>query len=264
MHIGVSTAAFFLRLNNEDVFPVLRELGFDYTEMFFTSYCEYHPSFARSFLQKQGNITVNSVHVLNTQFEPQLFNLNPRVKRDAYQFLGQAMESAHLLGATRYTFHGLSRLKRASRLGENDNYEFVGKRTQEVFEFCQNYGVTLCQENVEWSFYNRPGIFARLKEYCPGLLGVLDIKQARISGYPWQEYLNEMGESLSHVHVTDVDENGRMCLPGKGIFPFPELIARLKDVGFQGCILLEPYQNDYRELSELKESGEYLKELISK
>lgn len=263
MHIGISTAAFFLRYNNEDAFSVLHSLGFRYTEMFFTSYCEYNPTFSAAMRKTQGDIIVNSVHVLNTQFEPQLFNLNPRVRQDSYEFLRQTMESARILGAKYYTFHGLSRLKRSTHSGQNDNFRKVGEDTQKIFEFCSRYGITLCQENVEWSFYNRPGVFTALKEYCPGLKGVLDVKQARISGYPWQDYLTEMGECLSHVHVSDVDETGKMCLPGRGCFPFKELFARLKDVGFNGCVLIEPYQNDYSDLSELRESADYLAGLMA-
>lgn len=262
MKTGISTAAFYLRRENEEAFPLLKELGSDCTEMFFTSFSEYKPSFSESILPQKGKIDVHSVHVLTSQIEPQLFNPHPKVRMDSYYFLEQVMRSAALLGAKHYTFHGITRAKRAARSGENDNFERVGKLMAELCEFCEKFGVTLCQENVEWAFYNRPGVYRRLKEYCPKLKGVLDLKQARLSGFDWRDYLEEMGGDIAHVHVTDVTEEGKRCLPGKGRFPFRELIERLKDKGFDGPLLIEPYSGDYQELSELTEAEAYLRSLI--
>ena len=73
-----------------------------------------------------------------------------------------------------------------------------------------------------------------------------------------------MGDRLSHVHISDVDERGKMCLPGKGKFPFDELIKRLKGVGFDGAILIEVYNRDYQDFAELKASVDYVNEIIQK
>ena len=52
-----------------------------------------------------------------------------------------------------------------------------------------------------------------------------------------------------------------MCLPGKGITDFSDLMNRLKDVGFDGTFLIECYQNDYTEYKELFDSLDYITEL---
>jgi sugar phosphate isomerase/epimerase len=117
---------------------------------------------------------------------------------------------------------------------------------------------------VEWSTYNRLGVFRILADEIPKLRGVLDIKQARISEQPWQSYLDEMGDRLSHVHISDVDERGKMCLPGQGCFPFEELVKRLQGVGFDGAILVEVYNKDYKEYAELKKSVDFVKEILYK
>lgn len=260
MKIGISTASLFLRRNNEDALSLLDEWGVACAEVFLTSFSEYEPQFARLLCERKGRVKIHSVHVLNTQFEPQLYAVHPRVKGDAFGWLEKAMRSAEILGAGSYTFHGIARIKRTFR----ENFAGTGERTQEIFEFCKRFGVTLCYENVEWAFYNRPGVFRELKARCPQLEGVLDIKQARISGYPYADYLEEMGGSLSHVHVSDVDEAGRMCLPGRGKFDFDELFSRLRGTGFDGAVLIESYQDDYRDIAELKASYEYLAEKAEK
>lgn len=264
MHIGVSTASLFLRENNEDALPLLESLGVKAVEVFLTSFSEYGYPFADLLKARKGSLLVNSVHDLNTQFEPQLFNANPRVKGDAYAWLGKVMESASALGAPYYTFHGTARMKRAARLEGADNFPKMIASFQEIADFCNRYGVKLCLENVEWATYNRPGVFSRIAEEVPTLGGVLDIKQARISGYPYGAYLEEMGARITHAHVSDVNAEGKICLPGKGIFDFDTLVKRLKDVGFDGALIIEVYTGDYQNAEELKHACDFLEEILYK
>lgn len=264
MQTGVSTASLFQRKNNEEALPLLESLGVKTVEVFLTSFSEYGYPFAELLKERKGSLHVNSVHDLNTQFEPQLFNAHPRVKADAYAWLEKVLESANALEAPYYTFHGVTRAKRAARLPGADDFPKMVEGFSELLRFCQIHGTHLCLENVEWASYNRPGVFSQLSKELPTLLGVLDIKQARISDYPYEDYLNEMGERLAYAHVSDFNEKGKMCLPGKGTFDFETLIKRLKDVGFDGALLVEVYNGDYGDFAELKEACEYLNELLYK
>ncbi|MBQ8290885.1 MAG: sugar phosphate isomerase/epimerase [Clostridia bacterium] len=264
MKVGVSTASLFLRKNNEEALPLLNDLGVNCAEVFLTSYSEYGEPFASLLKQRQGNIAVNSVHILNTQFEPQLFNEHPRARADAFEWLGKTMDSANALGAPYYTFHGIARVKRASRSGERDNFPVLCEKFRDIADFCGKRNVTLCLENVEWASYNRPGFFGEIaKEVC-NMRGVLDIKQARISGYPYEAYLTEMGARLAYAHISDIDGNGKICLPGKGTFDFDVLIKRLKDIGFDGALLIEVYTDDYGKETEIKIACDYVNELLYK
>ena len=264
MQAGVSTASLFLRKNNEEALRLFNRLGIERAEVFLTTYSEYGQPFADHLASKKGNVFVNSVHILNTQFEPQLFGSHPLVKADAYAWLEKVLLSANVLGAPYYTFHGTARIKRATRSGERDDFPAIIESFRQLLAFCQSRGVTLCLENVEWATYNRPGVFSRIAAELPALRGVLDIKQARISEYPYEEYLAEMGERLAYAHVSDLDETGHICLPGKGTFDFDTLICRLKDVGFDGDLFIEVYNRDYAEENELKIACDYLNELIYK
>ncbi len=260
MRVGISTASLFMRLECEDALPLFAEWGVDCAEVFLTSFCEYHPVFAYKLARRKGSVEAYSLHVLNTQYEPQLFAAHPRVKKDAYYWLDKTMTCAQILGARYYTFHGLARIKRTFR----EDVPRVAEETEKIAAFCKRYGVQLSVENVEWAFYNRPGIFRELKAACPALCGTLDVKQARLSGYDYREYLAEMGESLSHVHASDIGADGRMCLPGRGTTDFDELFARLADVGFDGAVLIEAYGGDYGAPEELLRAYRFLAEKAEK
>ncbi len=262
MKVGISTASLFLRKENEEALPFLQGLGVPCAEVFLTSYFQYNREYGELLAARKGDILVNSVHDLTSQFEPQLFNRHPKVRADAYAILEEVLAVARLLGAPYYTFHGLTRAKKAARSGERDNFPQLIEDFAALNDFCKARGVQLCLENVEWSTYNRPGVFSRLAAEIPDLKGVLDIKQARLSGYPYEGYLEEMGERLAYVHILDVDEQGKNCLPGKGCFDFKGLIRRLKKVGFDGALLIEAYEGDYGREEELKAAYEYVRGLI--
>ena len=264
MKTGVSTASLFLRENNEDALPLLEKLGVKTVEVFLTSFSEYGYPFAELLKERKGNLCVNSVHDLNTEFEPQLFNAHPRVKEDAYGWLEKVLQSANALGAPYYTFHGTARMKRAAREPGADNFSKMIAGFEELLDFCLVHGTHLCLENVEWATYNRPGVFSTLARDLPELRGVLDIKQARISEYPYEEYLREMGSRLAYAHVSDINEKGRICLPGKGTFDFDTMVKRLQDVGFDGALLVEVYTGDYQNAEELIDACDFLDEILYK
>lgn len=264
MKVGVSTASLFMRKFNEEALPLLDGFGIKTAEVFLTSFSEYGKEFGEKLALTKGSVRVNSVHALNTEFEPQLFSAHPRVKEDAYFWAGKVLEGANALGAPYYTFHGTSRVKKASRSGEQDNFPSMIKGFQTLSDFCEKRGVKLCLENVEWSTYNRLGVFEKISKEVPNLGGVLDIKQARISEFPYEKYLDEMKDRLAYAHISDIDEQGKIRLPGQGIFDFDTLIKRLKDVGFDGALLIEVYQNDYKEEAELKTACDFISEILYK
>ena len=73
-----------------------------------------------------------------------------------------------------------------------------------------------------------------------------------------------MGERLAYVHISDFDERGKIRLPGQGKFDFETMIKRLKDVGFDGALLIEVYKDDYQEIEELKLACDKMNELLYK
>ena len=249
----------FSRCETEDSITLIKELGAQCCEVFLQTFYEYRPEFAKKFAPLAEGMKVNSVHVLPSNYESQLFFKTRRSRGDGFYWLDQVMRSAQLFGAENYTFHGISR-----RGTERDDFDFYAERLREIIAFCSRYGVKFCLENVHWSLYNRPGVFKELKMRCPELSGVFDIKQARKSGYPYAMYIEEMAGSISHVHLSDVDENGRICLPGNGIYDFEEIIKRLRGAGFDGSAIIEVYHDNYGDTNELKNSLQFLNEIIYK
>ncbi|NCA93466.1 sugar phosphate isomerase/epimerase, partial [bacterium] len=153
------------------------------------------------------------------------------------------------------TFHGHARLKSKPY---NVDWTRIGSRCAEINALCREYGISLSYENVHWALYNNPKFYRQLKEFAPEVRTTLDIKQAMQSGISAYEYLDDMGDSLSTVHVCDYSEDGRLCVPGQGCFDFTRLFAELFRRGYDNPVLLELYSGDYKNFDEVKRGYEYL------
>lgn len=257
MKVGVSTATFFSKLLTEDSFSVIQRCGGETAEVFLTTFSEYEPEFGDILKERLNGLDIYSVHSLNTEFEPQLFNTAYRTRNDAEIIFKKVLEVGRKIGARYYTFHGSTRLKKSTVI----DTAAIGKRMRELGDTALGYGIELCFENVHWAAFDSPEFFREVKEYAPNIGAVLDIKQAWQSGYDWRDYLSVMGDRIRNVHISDVSD-GRIKMAGKGDFPFKELVARLKAQNYDGPLILEQYPKDYDSFDEIAESVNYMKKII--
>lgn len=279
MQVGLSTATFFGKILTENALEKIKSLGVDIAEVFLTTFYEYEEKFINQLLLDLHGVEVYSVHSLNNHYEPELFNLVERTRADGQKIFDKVITGGSRLGAKYYTFHGPSRLKvKEYKL----DYERIGIRVEELCQRAKAKGIDISYENVSWAFYNAPGFFQKLSKYSPSLKSCLDIKQAmqsykyhnNIYGRPFSdkeiialhkytyEYIDDMGKSLVNVHLCDYDANGKLCVPGKGIFDFSSLIGRLRNSNYDGPLMIELYSRDYNEYSEVQDSINYIKETI--
>lgn len=258
MQTGISTASLFGRMHTEEGLKFLSQNNVQTSEVFLETYSEYNKKFGKILKKQKGDMPVHSIHTLTTQFEPTLYSINDRAMADSYKLLENTLQCAQVIGAKYYTFHGVARVKRTPM---TINFDRVAKYTQKIIDACSMHGVTLAYENVHWAYYNYVGFFDQLRSRTKGLKGTLDIKQARQSNVDHAEFIKEMKNDLVTVHLSDVDENGKMCLPGRGVTDFKKLFSMLNDVGFDGALLIEVYKDDYDNFNQLFESLQYVTDL---
>ena len=263
MEIGISTASLFGRLYNEDAVTAIDELDARVCEVFLETYSEYTEEYANLLnSRKSENLKVHSIHTLNTHFEPQLFSPCERTKKDAVEIFENCLRAGKVLNAGYYTLHGKAKLKKSTVFND---YKQIGEDMHYLTQITARYGIKLCLENVEWAYYGKPGFFTKIKDYAPDLCTCLDVKQARESGFNYTDYLEEMGDRIKTVHLSDVDEFGKTALPTeKGLFNFEELFKRLKDNGFNGNCVIEIYKENFKDIKDLKYALEYLRNIKEK
>ncbi|MCI8458298.1 MAG: sugar phosphate isomerase/epimerase [Clostridia bacterium] len=261
MKLGISTASFFNRVQTESTFDILRQMRVDTTEVFLNTYSEYEKPFIDALIPRRGNIDVHSVHCLGTQFEPQLFSGNARVRSDAENIFRKVCYAGYMLGAKFYTFHGPTRLKKRDYTFD---YIKLGSRINQLIDIAQSYGVNLSYENVHWTYASEPEYFRQILKQCPRLYTTLDVKQALQAGQDPMKFLDAMGNRISTIHLCDVDKSGETALPGDGKFNFEKFFRELEKRNVNAHALLEVYSRDYKDLNELKSAYDYIVGIVMK
>ena len=82
---------------------------------------------------------------------------------------------------------------------------------------------------------------------------------ASAAAYTGANTIVVQGGRLVNVHVCDERDGGKLCLPGKGNFDFGELAGALRQIGYEGAVILEPYPELFDTPSQLVQAVSYLK-----
>ncbi len=263
MEIGISTATYFGKVLTEDTFKYIKACGVNLAEVFMTTFSEYTAEFG-DLLQKnaqENGITVYSVHSANLNYEPGLNNPVQRAVDDSEIFYRQVLANGLKLNAHSYTYHGGTRLKRRAY---NFDFEKLGARMEHLCDIADEYNINLSYETVHWAYFNSPEFFTSLKEYSPRLKCTLEIKQVMQAGRSFEEFIPCVEGRLNNVHLTDYDESGNILRPGKGVVDYYKLFSMLRDIGYDGPLMVELYAGNYDTFDDLAESVEYLKNILNK
>ncbi|MEG1612793.1 MAG: sugar phosphate isomerase/epimerase [Clostridia bacterium] len=261
MKLGISTATFFGKEVTENTFELIEALKVSCCEVFLTTFSEYLPSFGNLLKSKIGDTEVYSIHSLNLNYEPELLNTIPRTRNDGEAIYRMVLENGQKLNAKSYTFHGSARLKNRPYIF---NYQTLGSRIDELYSIASEYDIALSYENVHWAYFSVPEFFKQLREFSPRIQCTLDIKQAMQAKLSYEDFLPVMQGRLNNVHLCDYDLNGALCAPGKGSVDFYKLFSMLRDIGYDGHLMVELYSQNYENYSELGDCIEYLLNILDK
>ena len=268
MNVGISTASIFNKAMVEDIPAMLSPLGCREIEVFLNTFSEYKPDFVRMLRERIDGegLSVYSVHPMNSQYEAQLFSIHPRQKADAFSVYRDALRAGSILGAKRYVMHGSPHLGGTAK---NLEMERIAPVFYELMDVAEEYGITLCLENVSWCFFHSPSFGEALKNRLGDhrLKYVLDIKQAIRSGEDPFAFVEAVGEDLENWHLCDYlfTDSGKLVLkmPGKGICDFKALAGAMVGKGYKGPAIIEVYSDMYTDLEELKGSFDFIRSELS-
>ncbi len=124
----------------------------------------------------------------------------------------------------------------ASRIGLGELMRIMARNIDTAAEAAREYGVAIAIENVY--FFNRdntllPMLFDNIKSDNVGFC--LDFGHAHYEGGGVDYWLDKLGKRIITTHIHDnrgkADEHRP---PGFGTIPWPSVIARLHDLGYEG------------------------------
>lgn len=250
MKSGISTACLY-PLETERSLQALMDLGFRFFEIFFNTFSEIQPAFAKELKRKlDGNgCEVKSIHPFTSGFETMmLFSDYERRYLDSLEFYKMYFEAANLLGAKILVLHGERDYFRR-RITE----ETYLSRYARLRELGKEAGVDVAQENVNAFRGEDPAFLRSMREFLHGDCSfVYDVKQAVRAGYDPYEVCAAMGDKIVHIHLNDNCPPEEDCLlPGRGVMDFEKLREQLKGQNYHGDVVMEVYRKNFDDLKEL-------------
>ena len=237
MQLGLSTAAFYGRWETEEAAAAISKLPVDCAEVFLQSDSEISPKFAALVRRNLGDVACTSVHPLGG-YENYMAGRPARQVRDAFAHFEKVLEAGKGLGAKTFVYHG-RHTPLLSPLPWNLKWNI--EAIAPMCEMAEKRSMVIGWENVSWCQLTTPDRICEAKAALPQVRFTLDIKQAMRAGCDPMEYVRAMGDQLCNVHVCDWHEDGKLCLPGEGIFDFAALMAALKEIDYNGPVIMEPY-----------------------
>lgn len=183
-----------------------------------------------------------------------MFSSYERRTQEYLDYHKRYFESMNVLGAKYFVFHG-------AKVDYGDEVTFG--RFARLNEIAEGFGVKVLQENVNQKVTGDLETLKRMKAYFGEKAGfTLDTKQARRMGWDPMDAVYALGDSIKHIHISDGGELGDCLLLGKGDMDIKGFVSRLKEVGFEGAILLELYRRNYSTVDELVESMKFLENIV--
>lgn len=255
MRIGLSTAAFYGRMETDDAAAHIARLGIPCCEVFLETFSEYDPSFGRSVKQRLGNTQAVSIHSKTQHFEGDILGLSMRQREDAFAWMDSFLSTGEVLAASVYVFHGPASIRTS-----NPDFGKWQKAIEKAISLAASHGIDFCWEVVSWCQLNSPERVRLFRSLWPDLHFVLDVKQVHELGQDPLDYVDAMGEKLRHVHILDHNDHGTHVLPGEGVNDYRAFARALKEKGYQGDIILEPYAHVVTSDEALLRSIDWLRE----
>ena len=257
MKLGMSSAAFYGHGETEDQAAMLADYPVEVCEVFLQTYSEYSAAFGALVKERLAGLPCVSAHPKGgTQFELDLFGRSNRQTEDAMGLFGQVCAAGRELGARYYVLHGPFSVSGRLRPGQ---IHALGERTERLRAIAAAYGVEMLWENVHWCALRDPEDVREMTALLPEQRFVLDVKQAYRAGTTPFAMMEAMGDRVRHVHALDMDKAGRLCLPGEGVTDWKALMRELRDRGYAGAVILEPYEWMARDPDALRRSLDVLR-----
>lgn len=258
MKLGVSTASYY-PLETELALEEIGKSGIKNTEIFFNCESELKDSFIDILLEikEKYGLNITSVHPTMSLAESfMIFSAYDRRFYEAIEKYRRYSEVAAALGAKYIIMHG------GKPNGILSDVEYCERYMRLKNETLKN-GVTVLQENVvnfrsgDIEFMrSMVDILGNDAEFC------LDIKQSVRSGLEPIGFILEFLKNTRHFHISDHSLASDCQLPLNGNFDFKAFLNILKNNRYNGSMIIEVYNNAYRNYNEITKSYSEILKLI--
>ncbi len=247
MKIGMFTSG-YQRNRLEDAFQDAKRFGYDYIELWGGRPHAYAPDLKngdmkelRRLIEKYAMPVVGYTPEHNGY--PYNFMIGSEAqRRDAVEYLKLSMDMAKEMGAE-WTL--MSPASAGYYATFEEIWDRLVKTVRELSDHAEKIGhkivleaLTPFESNVCKSANDLAEVFRRVDS--PALFGMCDIVPPFVQHESIMAYFDKLGDRMHHLHIIDSDgTSDTHVMPGEGTIPLPELMAEIKEIGYQGTATIE-------------------------
>lgn len=259
MNLGVSSSCFY-PLETEKALIKIGQLGVKTTEAFFNAPSELEKPFLEEICKIKAYYGLDIVTFHPYMSFAEGFFVYSKYRRrftDSLEMYKPMFHAAAQIGAKYFVSHGAKNMPEISKEEYAERYYLWNETAKE-------FGIEIAHENVVNYASQSPQFMKYLKDTLgEAFRAVLDVKQARRAGQNPYDFIDALGKSIVHIHLSDCSKS-ESCLPphANGDFDFKRLFAKMNEIGYNGAALIEVYRSNFEKDEELKTALDYLETIL--
>ena len=245
MRIGVNTWVWTSPLTNaelEILAPKVKQMGFDWIEVPLEGLGDMDHQQGREVIRAHG-LGVSACAAMGPDRD--LIHPEKAIRDSGMEYLRGAIRATHDLGGTNLVgplYSAVGRTWQATEEERARDIDLLVGNLKELARYAADYGVILCVEPLnrfETSFINLAeqviAVVDRVNH--PNCQVMLDTFHMNIEEKSLGNAIRTVGPRLKHLHACENDRGA----PGSGNVTWGEVAQALKDINYQGPVVIESF-----------------------
>ncbi len=245
MQIGVNTWVWTSPLNDDEVRHMtahVRALGFDWIELPIETPGEFDYARAADTIRAHG-LGVSVCAAMGPDRD--LIHPDEPIRANGVAYVRHCIDAAQTLGATNVVgplYSAVGRTWQATPDERERDLELLVSHLRGLAAYADARGVVLCVEPLnrfETSFLNTTAQAIELIDRVshPACRLLLDTFHMNIEERSLGDAIRAAGRRVQHIHACENDRGA----PGSGHVPWDDVAAALRDIGYDGAVVIESF-----------------------
>lgn len=253
MNFGVNTWVWVAPLTTaeaERLVPLVAEMGFDWVEFPIEEPNGFDYARAGELAQAHG-LGVSIAAAMGP--ERDLIHPDAGIRANGVAFVEHCIDAAHTMRARNLIgplYSAVGRTWQATPAERSREVDLLVQQLSRLADHAGERGVTLCVEPLnrfETSFLNlaEQGVEIIDRVNHPACQIMLDTFHANIEEKSLGDAIRTVGPRLKHFHACENDRG----TPGSGHLPWGEVAAALRDIQYDGPVVIESFTDKVKSIA---------------
>jgi D-psicose/D-tagatose/L-ribulose 3-epimerase len=253
MKFGVNTWVWVSPLTTDElekIAPNIAGMGFDLLEVPLESIADMDHACGAAILRDNG-LSVSACAAMGPDRD--LIHPDQAIRDNGMAYVRQAIDATRTLGATNLVgplYSAVGRTWQSTQDERNRDTDLLVSQLRSLAEYAGDRGVILCLEPLnrfETSFINLADqaidVIDRVDH--PACQIMLDTFHMNIEECSLGDAIRRTGKRLAHLHACENDRGA----PGSGHVPWDDVAKALKDIGYDGPVVIESFTSSVKTIA---------------